>query len=269
MHLYGSVGERGCVFGRTDVIWRPRRRSRDGSAREEHRRRLVVSCRTAMRRDLHAAELGLHGSRNRVLRDRCGADVDRGGTVASSRRLGSGTEGRSVRWSSDARRSRTAESHVCTARVGGARWGRHRRHSVHLGNDRPFQGRDDLSRQSRVECEDARRGLELHTQRRSRSRVADLSRARFVRRAALRAAVRSHHSLPATLRDRQRARCARWRHRVHGCADVLHTPARIAGVSATRHFASPVDLRLRAVASGDFRRVRSSAPALRSWNDTE
>ncbi len=57
--------------------------------------------------------------------------------------------------------------------------------------------------------------------------------------------------------------------RIHGRADVLHAPARDAGISAPRHIAAPVDFRLRAAACPRRLRRSSNAPVLQFWNATE
>ena len=68
--------------------------------------------------------------------------------------------------------------------------GRSRGDPLHVGHDRPLQGRDADASQPRVERAGARRGVGLHPRRRAAARAADLPRARAVRRDPLRAAVR-------------------------------------------------------------------------------
>jgi acyl-CoA synthetase (AMP-forming)/AMP-acid ligase II len=68
--------------------------------------------------------------------------------------------------------------------------------SLHVGHDRPQQGRDAVARQPRIECADARPILGFQGRARGRAprhaaaRVAAVSRARAVRRIARRAAGR-------------------------------------------------------------------------------
>ena len=108
-----------------------------------------------------------------------------------------------------------------------SRAGRPRGDPVHVGHDRPLEGRDAHASQPRVERARARRGLGLHARRRAAARAADLSRARPVRRRALRAAVGCAPALAAEVRCARRSiAVAAARDGDDGRADVLHAPAR-------------------------------------------
>ncbi len=95
--------------------------------------------------------------------------------------------------------------------------------------------------QPAFECADAGRNLGIHAGRHPRSCAADLSRARTVRGAALRVVGRRNHAIPAAFRAGSGIARARGRDRLHGCADLLHATARIAGLSAAADLAAVVD----------------------------
>ena len=274
VHLCRSVRSYSAICGGVDVARRASRRPRDGTVGKKYRRRVAVPCGASGRRDLSAAELRLHGRRNRIFRHRRGALVDRRRTVAA----------RSGRRNRAPQRGLSAENddacgHPERGRVRGSRRthrgarGRRRRGDpLHVGHDRSFEGRDDQPSQSCVERDNAGRHLGLHC---GDVLVHALPiyhvHGLFV---ALHCALFSgattrflpRFEIGAVTECARRAQAA-----FMGVPNVLHASAGLARFPAIRHIAATVDIGLRAAAARNVCRVRTAngAAILERYGMTE
>ena len=119
----------------------------------------------------------------------------------------------------------------------GARRERPRSDHLHLGHDRPLEGRDGHARQPLVERAGAGGVLGIHRAGRAAARAADLPRARPVRRQPLRSCcpARRCSSIASSSAGDGRARPPA-RHRADGRADLLHAAARRSPDSRARRW---------------------------------
>ena len=112
--------------------------------------------------------------------------------------------------------------------------GRPRRHPLHQRHDGAQQGRDAHAWQPAVECAGAQGLLGLEARRRADSRLADLPRARPVRRPAWRAAERQQDDLVRQVRPEEGDRADAGGHGVHGRAHAVHAHAGRTGAGPRR-----------------------------------
>ena len=147
-----------------------------------------------------------------------------------------------------------------------SRPGRSRGHPVHVGHDRPLEGRVADASQPRVERAGAGRGVGVHARRRAAACAADLPRARAFRRDPLRAAVRRAPALAAEIRRAARSsRCCRAATVMMGVPTFYTRLARRAVVHARRlPQRAPVHFRIGAAAAPRRSTRFASAPGKRS-----